>query len=72
MERDAAHATAREARMRNTPLETWDFMVAGSLYEGRAALIEGYARIGDLVYLARDPANRFSANAIEIRLSNGM
>src|SRR6266446_9006255 len=72
IERNAAHAAAREARMRDTPLETWDFMVAGSLYEGRPAVIERYARIGDPVYLARDPANRFSANAIEIRLPNGM
>jgi hypothetical protein len=72
IEREAAHAAAREARMRDTPLETWDFMVAGSLYEGRPAVVERYARIGEPVYLARDPANRFSANAIEIRLSNGM
>jgi hypothetical protein len=72
IERDAAHVAAREARMRDTPLETWDFMVAGSLYEGRPAVVEKYARIGDSVYLARDPANRFSASAIEIRLTNGM
>ena len=72
IERDAAHAAAREARMRDTPVETWDFMVAGSLYEGRPAVIETYARIGDPVYLARDPANQFSGNAIEIRLPNGM
>lgn len=71
-ERQAARAVAREARLRDTPLETWDFMVAGSLYEGRPAVIERYASVGDPVYLARDPANRFSANAIEIRLSNGM
>jgi hypothetical protein len=69
---EAARATAVQARMRDTPLETWDFMVAGSLYEGRPAVIDRYARIGDPVYLARDPANRFSANATEIRLSNGM
>ena len=68
IEREAAHA----ARMRDTPLETWDFMVAGSLYEGRPAVIDRYAMIGEPVYLARDPANQFSANAIEIRLSNGM
>jgi hypothetical protein len=54
IEREAAHA----ARMRDTPLETWDFMVAGSLYEGRPAVIEKYAGIGDPVYLV-------SANAIE-------
>jgi hypothetical protein len=42
------------------------------LYEGRQAVVEKYARIGDSVYLARDPANRFSASAIEIRLTNGM
>jgi hypothetical protein len=71
IERNAAHAAAREARMRDTP-ETWDFMVAGSLYEGRPAVIERYARVGDPVYLARDPANRFSANANEIGLPNGM
>ena len=72
IERNAARTAAREARLRDTPLETWDFMVAGSLYEGRPEVIERYARIGDPVYLARDPTNRFSANAIEIRLPNGM
>jgi hypothetical protein len=46
IEREAARA----ARMHDTPLETWDFMVAGSLYEGRPAVIERYARIGDPVY----------------------
>jgi hypothetical protein len=71
-QRRVEREAARAARMRDTPLETWDFMVAGSLYEGRPAVIERYARIGDPIYLARDPANRFSANAIEIRLPNGM
>jgi HIRAN domain len=70
--RNAARAAAREARSRDAPLATWDFIVAGALYEGRSAVIERYARPGDPVYLARDPSNRFSANAVEIRLSNGM
>ena len=51
-ERQAARAAAREARLRDTPLETWDFMVAGSLYEGRPAVIERYASVGDPVFLA--------------------
>jgi len=72
VQRRTAREAARAARMRDVPLETWDFMVAGSLYEGRPAVIDKYAKIGEPVYLARDPPNRFSPNAIEIRLSNGM
>ena len=47
-------------------------MVAGARYEGRDKVIARYARAGDTVYLVRDPANRYSRNAIEVRLANGL
>jgi HIRAN domain len=71
-EREAARAAAQQGRRREAPLGTWDFMVAGCRYEGRPDVIRGYAQPGDSVFLARDPANPFSRNAVEIRLSNGL
>jgi len=71
-EREAARALEKEVRRRNTPLESYDFMVAGSKYEGRPEVISRHARAGDAVILARDPSNRFSRNAIEVRLKNAM
>jgi hypothetical protein len=70
--RDAARVAASEARLRDAPLDRWDFMVAGCRYEGRPAVIHGYARPGDTAFLSRDPDNAFSRNATEIRLSNGL
>ena len=47
-------------------------MVAGVRYEGRPQVITRYASPDDAVYLIRDRENRFSKNAVEVRLSNGM
>jgi hypothetical protein len=71
-ERDAAHAAVKEARLRSLPLEAWDFMVAGARYENRPSIIAQYANPGDIAYLARDPENQYSRNAVEVRLQNGM
>jgi HIRAN domain-containing protein len=79
---DAAEATARsqqdaerqfehEAKQRNRPVRSWNFMVAGCRYEGRPEVIHRFAVPGDRAYLARDRENRFSRNAVEVRLENG-
>jgi hypothetical protein len=65
-------ARKEEERERNRPLLSLDFMVAGSLYEGRPLVVRNHAAEGDRVYLVRDSANGHSRHAIEIRLANGM
>lgn len=62
----------RETRLRAKPLESLDFVVAGVNYEGRAAVVEKFCVPGNSVYLLRDRANRFSRNAVEVRIANGM
>lgn len=56
---------------RNSPIEHLDFMVAGVRYEGRSALVERYARVGQPAYLVRDRGNRYSRNAVEVRTASG-
>lgn len=70
--REEQKRQAREERDRNRPVASANFMVAGVHYEGRADVIEEFVDAGDTVFLARDYKNRFSRNAVEIRLSNGM
>ena len=60
-----------ELRRLNRPIARFDVMVAGVLHEGRAAVIERFVGESDTVYLAREPQNRFSPNAIAVRLTNG-
>src|SRR5262245_12512233 len=62
----------QEERERKRPVASANFMVAGVHYEGRPEVIRQYVEDGDHVYLARDPHNRYSRNAVEIRLRNGM
>jgi HIRAN domain len=47
-------------------------MVAGVRYEGRPDIISRYANGGDSAFLVRDRDNKFSRNAVEVRLENGM
>ncbi|MEO6112514.1 MAG: HIRAN domain-containing protein, partial [Nitrospiraceae bacterium] len=61
----------REERERDSPIEHFDFMVAGAKYEGRPALIARYAQAQDPVFLSRDTANRNSRNAIRIVTTGG-
>jgi len=70
--REARKAEEIEERKSNLPLETWDFMVAGCRFEGRPPVICQHAHRGDVAYLARDPGNQYSRNAVEVRLGNGM
>jgi hypothetical protein len=61
----------REDRERDQAVERFDFMVAGVAYEGRGPVIARHAHEGMTAYLIRDRANRYSPNAIEVRLRNG-
>jgi len=60
----------REHRIANRVAKSANFLVAGVGYEGRERVVEKYAKVGDTVYLVRDPDNRYDRNAIEIRLAN--
>lgn len=71
-EREAQKRRAREERERNRPIASANFMVAGVYYEGRPEIISRYVDDGDQVFLVRDPHNKYSRNAIEVRLDNGM
>jgi hypothetical protein len=54
------------------PIASFDFMVAGVLYDGRSLIIESHVREGDGVFLVRQPNNQHSPNATLIRLRNGL
>ncbi len=71
LQRELDKERQRDERERNSPIERWDFMVAGSKYEGRAAAIERYAQTAAPAYLVRDPSNRYSRNAVEVRTMSG-
>ena len=71
-EREAGKQAERDERERSRPVGSWNFMVAGVRYEGRPQVITEYASPDDAVYLIRDRENRFSRNAVEVRLWNGI
>lgn len=61
----------RAERERKLPIARFDFMVAGTRYEGRGKVIERYVSEGDSVQLVRDYRNSHSKNAIEIHAHRG-
>ncbi|MDW8080214.1 MAG: HIRAN domain-containing protein [Thermoguttaceae bacterium] len=61
----------RQERLRRQPVLELDFQVAGVQYEGRGLTIKLFAVAGDPVYLVRDRNNRYSVNAVQVRLANG-
>lgn len=71
IQREAERQRQSEERERNDPIEHWDFMVAGSRYEGRPEVISRHAHSGDSAFLVRDRNNKYSRNAIEVRTSDG-
>jgi hypothetical protein len=70
-EMDAERAKAREEKERNRPVARFDFMVAGTRYEGRSKIIRDSVDEGDSVTLVRDPGNAHSRNAVEVVISGG-
>jgi hypothetical protein len=61
-----------EEKRKSTPIADFDFMVAGVFYEGRQSVVSRFVKVGDIVFLLRDLKNKYSRNAVEIRLSNGL
>lgn len=70
-EREQEKRREREERERNRPIYFVNFMVAGVHYEGRPEVIRRHVQEGDRVFLARDPHNRYSRNAVEVRTEAG-
>jgi HIRAN domain len=70
-EKEAQKQQKREEKERNRRIMSANFIVAGVHYEGRGTIIDEFVNEDDLVFLARDRNNRFSRNAIKIRLHNG-
>jgi HIRAN domain len=48
------------------------FAVAGVQYEGRQDVIRAHVKDGDSLVLVREPGNPYDANAVQVRLENGM
>lgn len=69
--RAAQKESDRLEKQRNRPISSADFMVAGVHIGDRPAVVEREAIPGCIAYLAREPNNQYSRNAIEIRLSSG-
>lgn len=71
LERELNREQARALQEQNSPHADFDFMVAGVHAEGREKVVERYAKAGDPVDVAREPANRFSRHAVQVLLTNG-
>jgi hypothetical protein len=71
-QREEEKSLERAERARRRPVYSMNFMVAGVPYEGRDAIVRRFVVEGDIVYLVRDPNNKYSRNAIEVRIGNGM
>jgi hypothetical protein len=69
--RAQARAEAKEAAQRRRPVARFDFMVAGVQHEGRGAAVRNHCRADDFVELVRERGNRYSRNAILVRLQTG-
>lgn len=66
-----AKEEARELARQSRPIARFDFMVAGVLHENRGETVKRHCREEDPAFLIREPSNRYSANAILVRLSTG-
>jgi hypothetical protein len=63
--------TAEWHNERNRKLGIWDFMVAGTAYDGRGEVIDSRLDAGDVVVFAREPMNQWDSNAVAVRLVSG-
>lgn len=68
---DAEGKDRRAADLRRPTLNI-DLIVVGTRYEGRDQVIADHARVGDRVYLVREPSNPYDRNAVKVLCSNGM
>jgi len=65
----AENEKARERAKR--PIRRLDFMVAGVGHQERASTIDRFLRVGNPVYLVREPDNQYDANSVLVRLKLG-
>lgn len=61
----------REEKLRNSPIEAVDCLVAGVAYEGRSEVVTRYVRPGCLFYFVREPQNPYDPNAVAIIVNEG-
>jgi len=66
-----AKAAERAEREANKPIEKFDFMVAGTLYDGRLDVIRACVRPGMDALIFREPSNPFSRNACQVHAGRG-
>jgi len=66
-----SEARRRGAAVADTAIADLTFMVAGVRQEGRPELIERYARVGDVIVLARERDASANITAIRVQLSSG-
>lgn len=64
-------AEAREMARKSRPVTRFDFMVAGVMHEGRGAIVQKECGVDTPVFLVREPSNRYSPNAVLVRLPSG-
>lgn len=72
-EKATAAARREEDRKQKTQNKgrSFNFMVAGTRYEGRDSIIEDSVNAGDAVYLRRDYNNKYSRHAIAVLTTDG-
>ena len=58
-------------KLKNEPIASARFMVAGIPFEGRPEIIQQYVREDVKVFFIRDQNNKYSSNAIKIFIDNG-
>jgi hypothetical protein len=66
-----AEARRRGEALTDTAIADLTFMVAGVRQEGRPELIERYARVGDVIVLARERDESANTTVIRVQLSSG-
>ncbi len=66
-----AKAAERAAKEANTPIDHFDFAVAGTLYEGRLGVIRRHVQQGMDILVFREPSNPFSPNACQLHAVRG-
>lgn len=71
LSRTARRNVEKQEQGRDRPIDRFDFLVAGTGYEGRAENIKRFCNEADRVVLSRDYDNRFSRNAVRINTVDG-
>jgi hypothetical protein len=70
LEKQLALEHERSEAKRNSPIESYDFMVAGAHIGGRPIYINAYASAGEPVEVALEPTNKYSRNAVQVILKD--